>query len=155
MLSQIKRGMLNAAPNLDWQLSLHCSKWLTPSRNSQVSLKFTGVVELDQRSKSTHAIYSHHCVALPLSPNLSLSVSLSLFLAFFPIMIYLYSFHIKTSWFTILIIMDCNKLSEDTTLFHLGDCLQYIFSHVWYQWVRKESVTTTPTSTMNLRLFQN
>jgi hypothetical protein len=124
MLSQIKRRMLNATPNLDWQLSLHCFNWLTPSRNYQVSLRFAGVVDLDQRSKSTHVIFSHHCVALPLSPNLSFSVSLSLFLAVFPFMIYLFSFHLKTSWFACLIIIDCNKLSEDTLLFHLGFCFQ-------------------------------
>jgi hypothetical protein len=57
-----------------------------------------GVVDLDQRLKSTHAVFSHCCVALPLSPNLSLSISLSLLLALFPVRIYLYWFHIKTSW---------------------------------------------------------
>jgi hypothetical protein len=122
MLSQIKWGMLNATPNLDWQLSLHCSNWLALSRNSHVSLRFAGVVDLDQQSKSTHVIFSHCCVALHFSPNLS--VSLSLFLAFLPVMIYLSLSHIKTSWFACLIIIDCNELSEDTPLFHLGDCLQ-------------------------------
>jgi hypothetical protein len=62
----------------------------------------------------------------PSLPNsFSLSVSLSLLLALLPVMIDLYSFHIKTSWSACLIIIDCNKLSEDTPLFHLGDCLQY------------------------------
>ncbi len=70
--------MVNATPNLDWQLSLHCSKWLTPSRNYQVLLRFTGVVDLDQWSKSTHAIFSRCCDALPLSPNLSLCLTLPL-----------------------------------------------------------------------------
>jgi hypothetical protein len=94
--------------------------------------EFTCVVDLDQWSKSTHDIFCHRCVALPLSPNISLSVSPSHLLALFRIIIYLYSFHIKTSWSACLIIIDYNKLSEDTTL-----CSWKIFSaksnlHLWH-----------------------
>ena len=62
LLSQIRWRILSATPNLDWQLSFPCSNWLSTFR------KFSGVVDLDQRSKSTHAIFSCRCIALPLSP---------------------------------------------------------------------------------------
>ncbi len=93
--------------------------------------KFSGVKSLQvlliwTNGQNQPTPFSLSAVLLSLSPQISLSVSLSLLRALFPIIIYLYSFHIQTSWSACLIIIDCNKLSEDTPLCHLGDCLQYL-----------------------------
>ncbi len=81
--------------------------------------KFSGVVDLDQWSKSTHAIFSNNPRSSPsLSPP-CFSPQPSLSLALFSVMFYLSWFLLNTRQLQCMIIIYLNKLIRTTSLFHL------------------------------------
>ncbi len=71
-------------------------------------------------SQMTNAVFSLCCHCLSPSPIISLSVSLSLWYALFPVMFNLSWFLLNTRQIECLIIIDRNKLIWITMLFHLG-----------------------------------
>jgi hypothetical protein len=106
--SQISRGMQNTTQKFDWQI-IRLLLLLINSQVLSISKQcwFRPTVEINPRCFLSPLCYS---LRLPKSFSLHLSlislVSLSLLLSLFPIMIYLDWFHIKTSRFACLIIID-------------------------------------------------
>ncbi len=98
--------------------------WSSPSINSQVfsvsrCCWFRPTVKINPRCFLSLLCYSP---SLPKSFSLHLTLPPSCLIPRHDLPVL---FHIKASWSACLIIIDCNKLSEGTTLLHLGDCLQY------------------------------
>jgi len=106
---------VNIFPKIPWCqfYYLHCLKislcWYGQLRYLKILY-----VDLDHQSKSTkcwpqfktHTALSLHLCSLPLSPICNILFSLSVLSAQFPTMFYMYWFHIKSTWCSIMIIID-------------------------------------------------
>ena len=96
-------------PNLDWQFICSID---SVSKNTQVLISLAAI--FNQRH-----FHSKPTLLLSLSPQICCSLFLSPS-AYFPIMFYLSTFQINTWHIWCLIIIDRNKLIEQTMSFHLG-----------------------------------